>query len=132
LRTINLNNLESMDEYQLEDLLEEVKFAVGVHNSCGFVKGMAGVGISITESAVSPHLNGFGVALSAIPEYNDTLDEITLIYGDYIYTNPLMRLGFIVSSTAFQIYRLNNAQSAINNLLVKPVVPSVNSNYRDL
>lgn len=132
LGNINLNNLELLDELQLEDLLREITYAIGVQNSCGFVKGVANAGLSIAESMVSPHLNGLGQALSQIPEYNDTIDEITLVYGDYLYTNPMLRLATIISTTAMQVYRVNNAHNAVNNLLKTPVVNNINNNYKDL
>ena len=128
---INFAQLDLLSIEQLEDLLKEIVFTIGVKNSCGMVKGIVGGGIMIAENFI-PQLNGLRAALEKEQMYNDTIDEASLLYSNYIYTNPLLRLGFMISTVAMQVYHKNQANVIVNSYLSNPIPSSTNKTYQDL
>lgn len=108
LNGINLDSLDTLSIDALEDLLKDIEFTVGVSSSAATLKAMS----EGTFNAVGGMFNtpGLGTALCMNPEYVDTIHEVGIKYSSYIYQDPLVRLGLIVSQTAAVLYQLNRNQ----------------------
>lgn len=108
LNGLNLDSLDTLSIDALEDLLKDIEFTVGVSSSAATLKAMS----EGTFNAVGGMFNtpGLGTALCMNPEYVDTIHEVGIKYSSYIYQDPLLRLGLIVSQTAAVLYQMNRNQ----------------------
>lgn len=128
-------DLESMDESEMEILLEHMHVAVNTRNSAGLTKMLYFETVKATEfcgSFVGLNIDGLSAALQQNQAIHDILDELSLKYENDMYMAPEIRLGYVTLSTAFSLHKLNSSQNTINNFLKKSIKKDDLEEFDDL
>ena len=108
--------LDRMDESQLSDVLERVRFTVCNLNAGNMYKGIANTVVGAGEElavGMGYQVQGLTATLNRSDEYNDLIEEIMIERGLLVYTKPEYRLVYLVLSTG---YSLHAARSTFNSL----------------
>lgn len=129
LNGIHLDNLDTLSIEALEDLLKDVEFTIGVSSSAATLKAMS-EGVFNTVGGLL-HAPGLGSALCMNHEYVDTIHEVGIKYSSYIYQDPLLRLGLIVTQTAAVLFQMNRNQE-ITRLASSPVSSTCTEKFNSL
>lgn len=97
---VDLNALQFMSTEQLEAYLDKVRLAVCNRNATSMVAGMIDSAIVIAEkfgAAYDPRLQGLHSDLVRDPDYQKTLEEISIEYSSFSYTRPELRLAMMLA-----------------------------------
>jgi hypothetical protein len=102
--------LNKMNEKQLGEMFERVRFSVGNRNNGDMLKSMALGGLKLAEPAIEKHahvkiagipeLNGMGSlsdSLNRNPEFHDLWDELMIQYNIMGYQRPEVRMLCVVA-----------------------------------
>lgn len=128
---IKLDELEHKPVLELEKLLKDCEFSIGIANSSSMLRELSRYTLDFTGSMFS--VQGLGSTLNQVPEYVDTIHEIGIKYANFVYTDPLTRLALIVAATAQQLYTQQAAQrQTIGPFLATPTHSNVTDQYKDL
>lgn len=111
--------IESLEEGELSDLMDEVKFAVGAKTS-GIVTGQVTAGlVHITKDILKEHtslqVDGPACSLDQIigaKDFKDLSTEVTLEYADWVYSKPENRLMAYLAQAVYTIHKVNQAEMA--------------------
>lgn len=139
LRFMNLQHglLESLSLPELEDLVKQVKYKIGMTSTGSFWSGLALYGVGAVECvgpAIGLRTHGLTLALQRDQEFDNTVAEITMKHKKYIYIEPEYRLAMILlkSITAIHVNNSNIEEANIAANKSKTVDADTVNKYKDL
>ena len=110
-----ISNLNECSIIQLEEYLEQIRIIITQNNAKEGLK-RAFVGTCSLIETTSPYLGlnlkGYTACMCMDPNTSDLITEIYIENASYFqkFTNPIVRLGIVMGSTALQLDGANNAR----------------------
>lgn len=132
---LNAQSLELKSQIELEDLLREIKYTVGVRSNLTFFQTAAEnglVGVEYMATRAGMRVSGLSYYLQKNEEFQDLVAEVGLKYSNYTYIEPEARLGLLVLRTALGLHNLNKSQEETQKFLNGEISKSVEEKYKDL
>ncbi len=106
------SDYENMEVEELEKLLHEMKFTISCANSINNIPMMFTMGCSVFEAVACDKtpfkLKGLTGALIGDETFMDTLKEVALENEQFMYSDPLTRLGMKIGMTALGLHYMNS------------------------
>lgn len=130
-----MQNLDSLSNGELEELLDELSMAVSTRNSSGLTKMFYYTGAEVFEKGgvmLGFKIQGVANALMQNQAISHCLDEIMLKYEKSLYTPPELRLAYLTMQSIITLHKLNSNQDVINSAMNKKVAPEIATKYKDL
>lgn len=132
-------NLDGRSLAELDNLIQEIKYAVNSKNNSNNVENFFKYGTLTIENMANRFTNldltGYSAFVNKDDQILDTVAEVSMSYQDLSYVSPEKRLIFGLVSSAMLVNSINkNAKVMDSNkeMLNKPVSQSIISDYNDL
>lgn len=132
---LSSQSLEMKSQQELEDLLRECKYTVGVRTNLAFFQSAAEnglVGLEYTATRTGLRVQGLSFYLQKNEEFQDLIAEVGLKYSNITYVEPEARLGLLVVRTALALHNMNKSQEATKEFLNSEISKTVQDKYQDL
>ena len=114
-------DIDSLDNKELESVLNDIRFQVSNQNSMNFSKNLLGIGCQVTESVCctfSPiRAEGFASMMLQDPSVDSTLKEIFIEMQSLQYIPPANRLLYLSAMNLLSCHQMNRAKSNIEQEL---------------
>ncbi len=132
---LNASSLELKSQIELEDLLHEIKYTVGIRSNLTFFQSAAEnglVGAEFMTCKIGLRVQGLAYYLQKNEEFQDLVAEVGLKYSNYTYIEPEARLGLLVMRAALRLHNLNKSQEETNKFFNGEISKTVEEKYKDL
>jgi hypothetical protein len=128
--------LETKSIRELDGLLKEIKYTVGVKTNLNFVQSGVMSGINSFEFLATKFtplkIQGLSYHLDKNEEFKDLVCEVSLKYQNYSYIEPEARLGLLILQTAIGLHHMNSTNEETQKVLNTPMSPDIEAKYSDI
>lgn len=132
---LNIDYLNTLDEEQLNELLQQVKMTVGCRRGASLIP-YAYFGVVEAVEKVGCKMNmklaGLSHSLQTNKNLLGTLDELSLEYEDFAYRTPLERLALFTIQTIIYTHNANNNNENKKEIFNQEIKSDELNEYKDL
>lgn len=136
IKHINIAAVEQKSIVELNDMLREIRYCVGVRSNSRFWWNAFTSGLGAAEHMMvnytGLHVYGLQQALVQSEEASDLVEEIALKHQSLVFIEPEARLGLLVLQTTLCLHQVNLAREESHKFLNSDVVDTVSKKYAEL